>query len=153
VVGNGVLADEQPVADVSVRQTVAGESRDLGLLGRELILGLDAALSHLLAGCQQLALRTRREGTGAEPREHVERGAQRIPSIHAAAPSAEPLAVEKVSAGEPHADARATEPFDRLEVQAFRLVAVGEQGVAQSLGPSAQSVPAARVVCAIRSNA
>ncbi len=56
VVGDGVLADEQPRADLGVREAVAGEPRDLGLLGGEVVPGLDGAFADTLAGGQQLAL-------------------------------------------------------------------------------------------------
>jgi hypothetical protein len=39
VVGNRVLADEQPLADLRVRETGAGEARDLRLLDGELLAG------------------------------------------------------------------------------------------------------------------
>jgi hypothetical protein len=38
-----VLADEERLAHVGVRETVAGESRDLSLLSGELIAGFNAA--------------------------------------------------------------------------------------------------------------
>jgi hypothetical protein len=61
VVGDGVLADEQPRADRGVRQAVAGESRDLRLLSRELLASLNAAFADAFARCQQLALGAPRE--------------------------------------------------------------------------------------------
>src|SRR4051794_19663283 len=73
VVGDGVLADEQPLADRGVREAVAGQPRDLGLLGGELVTGLDAAPPDALARSQQFALRTRPERLGAHAREHLER--------------------------------------------------------------------------------
>ena len=45
VVLDGAAADEQPGADLGVGQPVAGEPRDLGLLDRQLVAGLDAALA------------------------------------------------------------------------------------------------------------
>jgi hypothetical protein len=51
-----VLADEQPRADFRVRQSVAGEPRDLRLLGGELVAGLDGAFPDALARRRQLAL-------------------------------------------------------------------------------------------------
>src|SRR6266516_7128105 len=55
VVLDGTRADEQPRADLGVREAVAGEPRDLGLLGGELAAGLDAAFAGGLAGGAQLA--------------------------------------------------------------------------------------------------
>jgi hypothetical protein len=50
VVGDGGLADEHSCADIRVRQAVARQSRDLRLLGSEVIAGLDAAFARVFAG-------------------------------------------------------------------------------------------------------
>ena len=55
-------ADEQPRGDLGVRQSVAGEARDLSFLGGELIPGLDSAFADTLSGGKQLAL-----GASGEP--------------------------------------------------------------------------------------
>ena len=81
VVGDGVLADEQPRADVRVREAVAGEPRDLDLLGGQLLAGLDPALADALAGGQQLTLGARGERLGAHAREQLERGAQLVAGV------------------------------------------------------------------------
>src|SRR3954462_1907530 len=73
VVGDGVLADEQPLADRGVRQAVTGEPRDLGLLRGELPTGLDAAPADAFARGQQLALGAPRERVDAHAGEHLER--------------------------------------------------------------------------------
>jgi hypothetical protein len=49
VVLDGAAADEQPGADLGVRETVAGQERDLGLLSGELVAGLDGAFADALA--------------------------------------------------------------------------------------------------------
>jgi hypothetical protein len=79
-----VLADEQPLADVGVRETVAGETGDLSLLRGEFIAGLDTAFADLLAGGQQLALGAGGERLDLHRTEQLERGAQLSPGIPAA---------------------------------------------------------------------
>src|SRR5947208_12771905 len=55
VVLDRARTDEQPGADLGVRESVAGEPGDLGLLGGQLVPGLDGALADSLAGGQELA--------------------------------------------------------------------------------------------------
>jgi hypothetical protein len=50
VAGDGVLTDEQPRADVDVRQAIAGEPGDLSLLRGEGVARLNQAGGDLLAG-------------------------------------------------------------------------------------------------------
>jgi hypothetical protein len=57
VVLDGVGADEQPGADLRVGQAVAGQPRDLGLLGGQLLAGLDGGLG---SGMTQLRNRDHR---------------------------------------------------------------------------------------------
>ena len=52
VILDGPRTDEHPSADLDVRQPVAGEPRDLPLLGGELVARLDGALANRLAGGQ-----------------------------------------------------------------------------------------------------
>ena len=80
-----MLADEQPRADLGVRQPVAGEPRNLGFLRGELIAGLDCARADTLAGGEQFALGASREPLDPHRIEHLERGAQLLSSIDAAA--------------------------------------------------------------------
>ena len=61
VVRDGVLADEQPLADLRVRQPVSGEARDLRFLSCELRSGLEAALLYVLACGHERALGPRCE--------------------------------------------------------------------------------------------
>src|ERR687895_538598 len=61
VVFDGARTDEEPRADLGVGQAVAGESRDLTLLGGELVSRLDAAFADALAGSHQLSLNSARE--------------------------------------------------------------------------------------------
>ena len=91
-----MLADEQPLADLGVRQAVAREPRDLSLLSRVLLPGLDAARADILAGGQELALGPPGERLHTHRREHFERGAQLLAGVQAPSLAAQPLAVEKV---------------------------------------------------------
>src|SRR5918994_4655717 len=50
VVLDGAGADEQPGSNLGVGEAVAGEPRDLGLLGGEVLASLDAAFAGALAG-------------------------------------------------------------------------------------------------------
>ena len=68
-------------ADLGVREAVAGEPRDLGLLGGELVPGLDGAFADTLAGGQQLALGAAGERLDTHRVEHLERGAQLLASV------------------------------------------------------------------------
>src|SRR3954468_24594504 len=132
-----VRADEQPRADLGVGEAVAGETGDLGLLRGELLAGLDAAFADALAGCQQLALGTLGERLGAHGIEHLERGAQLLAGVQATPLIPQPLAVDEMGAGEVHPQARASEPLDRLSIQALGRVALAEQRAAARLGPEA----------------
>ena len=49
VLGDRVLADEQPRADLGVREPIAGELRDLPLPAGEIVACLDGALARRLA--------------------------------------------------------------------------------------------------------
>jgi hypothetical protein len=60
VVLDGARGQEQPGADLRVRQPVAGQSSDLRLLGGQLDPGGDGALAGGLAGGLQLAAGSRR---------------------------------------------------------------------------------------------
>jgi hypothetical protein len=80
-----VLADEQSLADVGVRQTVPGEACDLGLLRGECIASLDTAFADPLAGGQQLPLGAGGERLDLHRTEQLERGAQLFPGVPAAA--------------------------------------------------------------------
>jgi hypothetical protein len=57
--------------DLGVREAVAGQPRDLSLLGSELIAGRDISCADPLAGGQQIALGARGEAFGAHACEHL----------------------------------------------------------------------------------
>jgi hypothetical protein len=52
---DGVRADEQLRADLVIRQTVPGQPRDLGLLGRQLVTGPDSLFANLFSGGDKLS--------------------------------------------------------------------------------------------------
>src|SRR4051794_35574665 len=122
-------------APISAFERPSQARRDLGLLGGQLVAGLDGAFADMLAGRQELALGPSGERLGPHAREHLERGAQLFAGVEPAALAPQPLAVEQVGAGELHADARACEPFDRLAIEAVGLVAFVEERAAAGVDP------------------
>ena len=135
VVLNRARADEQPSADLRVREPVAGQARDLGFPGRQLVSGLDGALSGGLAGGLELAPGPLGERLDAHRVQHLVGRAQLLARVDAAALASQPLAVEQMAAGELHADAGTAEAIDRLVVQAFRRLALAQQGTDPGLDP------------------
>ena len=97
---HGPWADEQPRADLRVRQPVAGESRDQLLLRRELVTSRVLSLADRPAGGQQLAAGALGERLHADGVESVVRGAQLFARVDAPALAAQPLAVEQLRPGE-----------------------------------------------------
>jgi hypothetical protein len=122
VVLDGARADEQPCADLRIREAVRGEPGDLGLLGGQPVAG---ALARRRAGRVQLALGPRGERMNAHPGEHGMGGAQVVARIGAAPLAPQPLAVEEVGTCELDAQSRASEPGDRLAVA--RLLAADQR--------------------------
>jgi hypothetical protein len=114
---SGAGGRPQPGADLGVGQAVAGQPGYLGLLGGQLIGGLDGALAGGLAGSRQLAAGPLAERLDAHRRQHVAGGAQLLARVGAAALAAQPLAVEQVSARELATDAGTAQPADRLAVE------------------------------------
>ena len=104
---HGARAEEQPRADLRVRQPVAGQPRDLPLLRGQLVARLDPALAHLLAGGQQLATGALGERLHPHLGEHPVRRPQLRARVDAPTLAAQPLAVEQVRAGVLAAHARA----------------------------------------------
>src|SRR5580704_13221548 len=135
VVLDRARADEQPGADLRVGQAVAGQPRDLGLLGRQLAGGLDGSLADGGAGGRQLAAGPAGERVDAHRIQHAVGYAQLLAGVSAAALAAQPLAVEQVSAGELRADAGTAQPFDRLPVQSVGGLALAEQGTDEGFDP------------------
>jgi hypothetical protein len=141
VVLDGAGADEQPRADLRIRQTVAGQLRDLRLLWGQPVARLDGALARRLAGRQQLACRARGERRGADRDEGLVRCAQLGPRLQPAAAPAEPFPVEEPGAGVLGADPRPAETFDRLAVEGVGGIGLADQRARPRLDAEAQSVP------------
>jgi hypothetical protein len=131
VVLDGVRADEQPGADLRVGQAVAGQLRDPGLLGSQLLAELGGRLSGAPAGGfpggHQLAAGPFGERFHAYLGEHVVGGAQLLACVEPTVLAAQPLAEQQVGAGEIRAEPGAAEPLDSLPVQILGGLALGEQ--------------------------
>ena len=76
--------------------------------------------------------------------EQLERDAQLVAGVEAAALAPQPLAVEQVGPGELHAHAGAPQPLDRLLVEALGGVAVAEQRARAGLDPERPIAAAGR---------
>src|SRR5215218_9918540 len=120
VVLDGARADEQPRADLRIRQALASEPRDLRLLGRELVTGLGGALAGGLAGRQQLARRAVGERLGADRAEELVCGAELGPRLEPAPAPAQPLAVEQLGPGMLRPVPGSAQAVDRLSIQPLR---------------------------------
>jgi len=113
VVLDGVRADEQPGADLRVRQAVPGQPRDLGLLGGQLLagpgVGRGGALAGGFPGGRQLPARPLGEPVHPDLVQHAVRSAELLARLRAAALTAQPLAVQQVR-GPGRGGARSTWP-------------------------------------------
>ena len=106
-----------PRTDVRVREAVAGEPRDLDFLDGQLLAGLDPALAGALAGGQQLACGPAGECLDPHRIEHLERGAQVLAGVEAAALAPQPLAIGQLGPRELHAHAGAPQAQTRRAVE------------------------------------
>src|SRR5437763_1279124 len=111
---------------IAVGEAVPREPRDLSLVRGEIVTGVHAAFPDAFAGRQELSLGARGECLGAHAREHLERGAQLLARVEAATLAPQPFAVDEVGAREREAEARASQLFDRLPIDAVGSVAVAE---------------------------
>ena len=87
-------ADEQPLADLRIGQTVASQARDTCLLRRELPAGLDCAAAHLFPGREVFAVRTLGKGLRTHRHERLLGGTQLRAGVDSSALTAQPLAVD-----------------------------------------------------------
>jgi len=135
VVGDRVLADEQPLADVGV-----GEPRRVRaarLASPEAVSssrGLDAALRTRSPVAN--SSRSARPANASVPM--LVNSSSAVPQLLAGRPTRrrltpQPLAVEEVGTGELHADARAPEPIDGLAIEVLGGIAMAEH--ARDSGP------------------
>src|SRR5581483_11100528 len=97
-------ADEQPATDLRIGQPVARQQSDLPLLLGQLFSGSDGACANDLARCEQLTAGPVGECLHPVVAEHLMGDAQLAAGIRPASLPTQPLAVEKVCAGEfgPH---------------------------------------------------
>src|SRR5206468_3471495 len=116
---------------------VASELRDVPLLRGELVVRLDGALAHPLAGGLQFDAGTLGECFHADRGEQVVGGAELRARIGTPALAAQPLAVEQVRAGEFRTQPRTTQPLDRFAIQALGGLALAQQRARASLDPQA----------------
>src|SRR5260370_26948929 len=121
VVLDGARADEQPGADLRIGQAVAGQPRDLRLLGGQRRTGPAAragaaagARGHGLAGGRQLAPGPLGESLHAHVVEHLVGGAQLLARFTAAALAAQPPAVPQLRGDQLGTAVRAGAPAGRL---------------------------------------
>ncbi len=114
---NGPRAEEEPGADLRIGQPIAGEPRDLPLLGGQIVACVDRPLAHLLA--RRLELLTCALGERLHPNrgQHLVGRAQLLARVDPAILAAQPLAIEKVRAGELWTEPGAPQPLDRLAIQ------------------------------------
>src|SRR6516165_3072964 len=91
---------EEPSTDLGVRQPAAGHLRDLPLLRGQLVARLDRAPAHVFARRRQLQARAIGERVHSDRCELLMRGVKVRARVHAPLPTAQPLAVEKMRAGE-----------------------------------------------------
>ena len=133
VVLDSAATDEQPRADLGVRQALTGQPRNLRLLGSQLCTGLDRTLAGGFARGLQLTLGPLGKRLHAHRVEHVVGSAQLHARVAAAPFAAQPLPVKKMGSGKLSAHARMPQAVDRLTVQPIGGVAFAEQGADTSL--------------------
>jgi len=134
VVLDRARADEQPRADLRVRQALAGQPRDLRLLRGQLHGRLDRTLAGGLPRGLQLKPGPFGERPDTHRVQHLVGRAQVLPCLGAAALAAQPLPVQQVTASELGADPGPAEALDRLAIAGLGLGAA-EQGTDPGLDP------------------
>src|SRR5215207_5162435 len=97
---DGAWAEEQPRADLWVRQSLACQLRDMPLLCREFVARLGAALAHMLAGGHELLAGALGERVHPDRREHRMRFAEFLPGVNAAMFATQPLPVMQMRSRE-----------------------------------------------------
>src|SRR5690348_7664634 len=126
-------ADEQLRRDFRVRHSVSGEPGYLLFLRRELVAGLRLAPADLFAGGHQLAASTLGERLHPDRDAQLVSRAQLLTGRGSSALATQPLAVEKMGASLVGTELAPLEPLDRLAIQPFGAVAIGEQRPASGL--------------------
>src|SRR5918997_5207931 len=119
--------DEQLRADLRVGQAVTGEARDLGFLCREVIAGLDIALTHGRACGQQFPAGALRETLDAHRAEYLVCDVQFAARVHTAVRPSKPLSVQQVRAGKLGADPCSAQMVDGIAESALGIVPFAQQ--------------------------
>ena len=122
---DGSRAEEQPGCGLSVRQPVADQPGDLGLLAGELDAGLGGAFAGGLTGGSELTSGALGECLQSHRAEHLLRGAQLLARLQPSL-AVQPLAIKQMRAGQLAPEAGVAEPLDRLQIQVFGAFAVAE---------------------------
>src|SRR5690349_4223793 len=97
---DGARAEEEPGGDLGVREVLADETGDLGLLGGELSGGVERASWDERAGGRQLARGAWGERFGTHCRDHLVGGSQLLGRVLAALFATQAFAVEQVGASD-----------------------------------------------------
>src|SRR5882757_4488113 len=123
---DGVRADKQLGSDLLIRQTVAGQSRDLRLLGRQLVARAERLFAYLLTGRNQLSASPLGEGLRAHSGEHLMGGAELLAGCGSSVRSAQPFAVTQPGPREMHDDAGALQAFNGFSEMAVGVLVVSQ---------------------------
>ena len=119
--------DEKLGADLGVCLAVRGQVGDLRLLRGELVARLDRPSTRRLAGGEQLTTGALAEPRGADTSERSEGSVELLAGVDAAARATQPLAVEKLRAGELERAPAPSEPVERLAEKRVAVLAIAEQ--------------------------
>ena len=135
VVLDRTRADEQPGADLRVRQPIPGQPGHLRLLNGQRFAGrtgwraggLGGALAGGLAGGQQLAAGPLGERLHPHRVQHLIGGTQLLARLAAAPLAAQPLTIEQMRTGQLRAEPGPAKVADRLPEAALGSLALAEQ--------------------------
>src|SRR5690348_16709538 len=90
--------EEQPGADLRVRQAVSGEARDVELLRCQLVGRLSVAAQRFPAEHGEFTSSAFGKGVGPHRQQHLVSGAKLLACLRSFADAAQPFAVEQVTA-------------------------------------------------------
>ena len=135
MVVDGAGTDEKLGGDLLVRGAVGGQPGDLRLLRREPVREPGAGHGGVLADSPQLGLSPLDECLEAQRPEQLAGGPQLLAGTAAAAPTAQPLAVQQVGPGQLRGDLALPQVLDGLPVPVLRVLVIGQQGPAAGQQP------------------
>src|SRR4051794_32938699 len=96
---NGARAEEEPGADVGVREALASQARDQSLLGGEDVAGRNGPRTHFLPSCKQLTPGPLGECLHSDRHELVVGGTELVTCVDPAVLAAQPLPIEQMRPG------------------------------------------------------